>query len=220
MPIFAENKSKPIELVPAGNHIGRAFQMIQIGTITEVIMGKTVTHSKVRIGWELPAMLKVFKEENGKQPYIISQEYTLSMHEKSSMRKMLASWRGKDFTEEEAKKFDITKLLGIPCLLNIIHKPKKTDPSSMYQAISGITPVPKGMKVPAQINKTFLLAYDNFDYDLYNQLPDFIKTTMQTSQEYRKLNSPGITDVAQDEYDFLNSGQPDLNGDNFNDLPF
>lgn len=170
-------------------------------------MGKEVQAKKVRIGWELPTELKVFKEERGEQPLVISKEYTLSMNEKANLRKDLKSWRGKDFTEDEAKSFDITKLIGAPCMLNIIHKPKVSDPNSFYEQIAGITPMPKGMKAPAQINKNFILSYDSFSQESFDSLPDFIKTKMQGSLEYNSMKNPhskvladanGHDDIADD----------------------
>lgn len=156
MSINATNNSAPRELIPAGNYIARCYQMIHIGTVMESFQGENKLMNKVRIGWELPTETKVFKEENGEQPFVISQEYTLSMHEKSTLRKMLASWRGKDFTEEQSKSFDITTLIGVPCMLNIIHKPSK-DGTKMYQAIGSISPMPKGIQCPEQVNKTAIL---------------------------------------------------------------
>lgn len=190
MPILATSTGTQRELIPAGNYIGRCYQMIEIGTVTEVILGTPKTLKKVRIGWELPTELKVFNEEKGEQPCVISKEFTLSMHEKSSLRAVLKSWRGKDFTEDEARSFDITKLLGVPCMINIIHRPGKTDPSKMYQEIAGITGIPKGMKVPDQINPLMVLSYDKFDADLFDKLPDFIKDKMKGSVEYSAMKQP------------------------------
>jgi len=190
MAILATTNSAPREPIAAGNYPARCYQMIQIGTITEVINGEVKQLNKVRIGWELPTELKVFKEENGEQPLVISEEYTLSMHEKSSLRKMLASWRGKDFSEEEAKSFDITKLLGKECMINIIHKPSKKDASRVYEKIGSVSGIPKGMYVPAQINPTKVLSYDNFDYALYESLPDFVKDKIKGSLEFAAMQQP------------------------------
>jgi len=183
MPITATNTQTQREPIPAGNYIARCYQMIEIGTVKETILGKDKISPKVRIGWELPTELKVFKEENGEQPCVISKEYTLSMAEKANLRIALKSWRGKDFTEDEAKSFDITKLLGVPCMINIIHKPSK-DGLKIYEEISGITPLPKGIDCPPQFNKTLLLSYDSFDIDVFNKLPDFIRNKMMGSLEY------------------------------------
>ena len=197
MAIYATSTGTQRELIPAGNYIARCYQMIEIGTVSEFILGENKILKKVRIGWELPTELKVFNEERGEQPCVISKEFTLSMHEKSALRAALKSWRGKDFTEEEARSFDITKLLGVPCMINIIHKPAKSDPTKIYQEISGITSVPKGIPVPDQINKTFCLSYDNFDEDLFNNLPDFIKDKMKGSIEYAALKQPNSIHVSE-----------------------
>ena len=190
MSIIASNSAQQRELIPAGNYIARCYQMIHIGTVQELIMGEVKTVNKVRIGWELPEERRVFKTENGEQPFVISKEFTLSMHEKSNLRKTLASWRGKDFSEDEVKSFDITKLLGVPCMLNVIHKQGKRDPSKIYEEIAGVSPLPKSVKCPKQENAMLVLDYTNFDYDVYNKLPDFIKDKIKGSDEYKKLQNP------------------------------
>lgn len=211
MAINATSNGTRRELIPAGNYIARCYQMIHIGTVMEQFKGETKAMNKVRIGWELPTELKVFKEENGEQPCVISKEYTLSMHEKATLRKMLASWRGKDFTEEEAKCFDITKLLGVPCMLNIIHTPSKTDPTTMYETISSITPLPKGVNCPPQITASRVWDYDAPDMELLAHLPDFIKDKIKTSEEYNRLIAPNHTDMSA-------SSTP--SPENVDDLPF
>jgi len=192
------NGNTPRELIPTGNYIARCYKMIHIGTVEEIILGEKKVLNKVRIGWELPTELRVFNEEKGEQPLVIDKEFTLSLYEKSALRGVLKSWRGKDFTEEEAKCFDITKLLGVQCMINIIHKPSKRDASKIYEEIAGITAVPKGITVPAQINSTFCLDYDNFDESKFNSLPDFIKQKMQTSMEYSVLIQPNHREFKSD----------------------
>jgi len=190
MAITAKDNRPPRELIEAGNYIARCYQMIEIGTVKEDFNGKEKTLTKVRIGWELPTELKVYKEENGEQPRVISEEYTLSMADKATLRAVLQSWRGKTFTEDEAKNFDITKLLGVPCMLNIIHKASKADASKVYEKISSITPLPKGMACPTAINPVFVLSYDNFDEEKFTALPDFIKDKIKSSDEYKAMIAP------------------------------
>lgn len=196
MAINATNNGTKRELIPSGNYIARCYQMIHIGTVIEMYKGEPKTMNKVRIGWELPTELRVFKEENGEQPCVISKEYTLSLNEKATLRKVLASWRGKDFTEEEARCFDITKLLGVPCMLNIIHTPSKTDNTTMYETISSITPLPKGVTCPPQVNNNKVWDYDAPDMELLANLPDFIKDKIKTSEEYNRLIAPNHTDMS------------------------
>lgn len=216
MAINASNNGTKRELIPAGNYVARCYQMIHIGTIMESYMGEAKLLNKVRIGWELPTEKRVFKEENGEQPFVISKEYTLSLNEKSNLRKILASWRGKDFTEKEAKSFDITALVGKPCLLNVIHKHGVADPSKIYEDIASITPVPKGMTVPPQINPSFVLDYDNFLMEKFELLPDFIKDKMRGSHEFTALKHPTVKSVenSEDAEELESISEP------IDDLPF
>lgn len=192
MPIIAENNSTPRVLIPAGNHIARCVEMIHIGTIMETTgqyAGKFM--NKVRLTWETPDEQHDFGK--GMQPFMVSKEFTLSMSEKATLRKMLESWRGKPFTEDQAKKFDVTALLGKPCMLSVIHKVSKT--GSTYADISGIAGLPKGFECPAQINPSKVLEYDNWMQDVFDSLPDFVKNKVITSQEYHALNNPGVTET-------------------------
>lgn len=187
------------ELIPAGNYIARCYQLIEIGTVTDIVMGKTSTSKKVRIGWELPDEMKVFDEKIGPQPRVISVEYTLSTGKKATLRAMLASWRGKDFTEEEAKGFDITKLIGAGCMINIIHKAGVADPTKLYEKIAGITPLPKGVKLPAAINTPFILSYDAWELDKFAKLPEFISNRMKDSAEFKAMLNPQETHIGADD---------------------
>lgn len=171
--------------VPSGTHVARCYQMIELGTITEPYLGEMKTSKKVRIGWELPLETKEFKQGEGQKPYVISKDFTLSMHEKATLRKFLESWRGKAFTEEDAKKFDITKLIGAPCMMSVVEEAKE---GKSYSKISNVSTMPKGMVCPDQVNETFVLSYDAFDFDKFNTLPKFIKEKMEKSVEFKKIS--------------------------------
>ena len=182
--IASNNGGTSYEPIASGSYAARCYSMIHIGTIEETILGTTKRLNKVRITWELPTELKVFKEENGEQPHVISKEFTLSLHEKATLRNFLKNWRGKDFTEDEAKAFDIEKLVGAPCMLNITHK-KSKDGSKTYAEIGSVSTLPKGLTCPPQINESFIWTYENFDATKFGQLPDYLKNKMVNSDEYK-----------------------------------
>jgi hypothetical protein len=180
------------ELIEAGNYVARCYRMVEIGTCDEEFLGVKKQMHKVRIGWELPTELKIFKPENGEQPCVIDKEYTLSLAEKANLRKDLQSWRGKAFSEEEAEAFDITKLLGVPCMLNIIHVQGKKDPTKTYQAIGSVSPMPKGLICPAQVNETFVFDFENFDENKYLSLPEFLREQIAKTPEYKEAVSKTV----------------------------
>jgi len=211
MTIKAKNEQK--EITPHGNYIARCYSMIHLGTAVEFILGEEKILDKVRISWELPTELRVFIEEKGEQPMAISKEYTLSMHEKSNLRKDLEGWRGQGFTEDEIKEFDITNLLGIACMLSVIHKTAKSSGNN-YAIISSIASLPKGTDCPEQINKTFEFNFeDMFDIDVLENLPNFIKERIKKSNEYRQKMNPENTEINDP-----NSESTEVNDKD--DLPF
>lgn len=188
MPIIAEsNPTTHYEPIPAGTYLARCYSMIHMGTNIEDIMGEKKELNKVRITWELPTEMKIFNEEKGEQPCVISKEFTLSMHEKATLRKYLESWRGRGFTEDEARAFDITVLLGKACMLSIIHKVSKS--LKTYAEITSVSAIPKGMNCPPAINPEMEFSVLNFDAVKYESFPDFIKDKIRSSKEYRALQS-------------------------------
>jgi hypothetical protein len=202
------NNFEPIE---AGSYPARCYSMVNIGTVKENFQGDEKTMNKVRITWELPTELKVFKEENGEQPHVISKEFTLSLHEKATLRAFLKNWRGQDFTEEEAKAFDIEKLIGAACMLNITHK-KSKDGTKTYAEIGSVSRLPKGLECPEQINPSFVWTYEDFDAEKFNKLPEFLRNKMVTSVEYIQATS-GANEIQVVNSEVIKSEEE-------NDLPF
>ena len=46
------------------------------------------------------------------------------------------------------------------------------------------------MICPDQETKTLLLSYDSFDWNVFNNLPDFIKDKMKGSVEFAAMQQP------------------------------
>tara|TARA_R110001599_G_scaffold343853_1_gene566859 strand:+ start:3558 stop:4151 length:594 start_codon:yes stop_codon:yes gene_type:complete len=185
--------NKKFEPIPAGSYPARCYSMIEMGTNQETYQGVDKMVNKVRITWELPTEMQVFKEERGPEPRVISKEFSLSMHEKANLRGFLESWRGKSFTDNEATAFDVTNLLGVPCLLSITHKMAQN--GNTYANISSVSLLPKGMECPDMIQERQELSFDNFKEELFESLPDFIKEKIQTSQEYQSRNNESNNDL-------------------------
>jgi Putative quorum-sensing-regulated virulence factor len=184
MAIIAEStgSGKDFQPVEAGTYPARCYSMIYMGTLNEEFNGEKKEQKKVRLTFELPTEMKVFAEDKGEQPQVIGKDFTLSMHEKSGLRKFLGSWRGKSFTDDEAKSFDITKLLGIPCSLGISHKVSKT--GKTYAEITSVSTLMKGMPIADQINPSFEFSVLEFDKEKFDALPKFIREKVETSNEY------------------------------------
>lgn len=185
--ITAEKKGGDFKPIDPGTYVARCYSMIEIGTIETEFNGHKKKSHKVSIGWELPTETAVFNPDNGPEPYVVNKTYTLSMHEKSTLRKDLESWRGKKYTDAEAVAVDITKLISQPCLLTIVHDEKD---GKTYANVTGITKLMKGQTCPQQVNKTRILAYDDFNWDLFESLSDYMKDKIRSSEEFRAMKEP------------------------------
>ena len=136
MAIIAKgNNNEGFELIEAGVHLGLCYGVIDLGTQKVTFQNEIKLQRKVRILFELPNLKKEFKAGEGEKPFSISKEYTLSLDAKANLYKDLVSWRGKQFSEEELEGFDISKLLGKPCQIQIIHKQGKNGDYAAIQSL-------------------------------------------------------------------------------------
>jgi hypothetical protein len=195
--IKATKQESTFELVPIGNHLARVYRVIHIGTAPEAYMGEEQMMNKILIGFELCNEKKVFKEEKGEEPLVIGREFTLSMGKKSNLKKFVENMLGVALQDEEAYSFDIASLIGEACLLNVIHK--VSGKGNTYALIQGASPVPKGMIVPAQHNPAQKLDYEKFDEELYKSLPEYIRTKIGKTEEFKKMR--GFVDKSIEEID-------------------
>lgn len=62
-------------------------------------------------------------EENDKgQRMTVQQRYNATLNEKANLRKDLEAWRGKAFTVDEVRRFDIETLIGVNAMVNVVHR--------------------------------------------------------------------------------------------------
>jgi hypothetical protein len=145
-------------------------------------MGEEKDLHQVRVTWELPEEKAVFKEENGEQPFVLSKDYTLSLYEKANLRKDLESWRGKQFTEEELAGFDISKLIGVPCLLSVVHK--TTQKGKTFANISSVSSLAKGMTCAKQINPSVEYSIADGGNDVFRTFPKWLQQKIEEAHEW------------------------------------
>ena len=112
-------QKKEFKIAPVGSHLARLYRIIDLGTQTSEYMGQTKMLRKVKFFWELHG--DDLKTDDGK-PLIQTRNYTLSLGDKASLRKDLESWRGKSFTDDELRGFDISKLLDKWCMVTVQHR--------------------------------------------------------------------------------------------------
>lgn len=190
MGFVASDSGGNFKRVPPGVFIGRCYSIIDLGTqFTDGQYGPKAQH-KLKIGWELFG-----DDENGEpltvdvdgtqMPMTISKSYTVSLHEKSSMRRDLAAWRGRDFTEDEAKAFDVSKLVGAYCMINVTTSETN---NKTYSNVAGITPLPGALKhaKPAAVHKPVIFDLDAPDMKVFDTFHEKLQDAIKRSPEWAK----------------------------------
>jgi hypothetical protein len=137
----------------------------------------------VQVYWELPDELM----QDGR-PFVVSRRYTFSAGENSNFRKHLEAWRGKKFTAEDLKTFEVDKLLKKPCVLTLATEDKN---GKTNQNVIAISPPMKGSKIPTNtVNEAFCFALTDgmFAPSLMEKLSEKMQETIKKSPEYQALS--------------------------------
>lgn len=178
--IASTSSTTNYEPIPAGSHVARCVSIVDLGTQTTEYQGETKENHKVRITFETPLETKVFKEENGEQPHLISREFTVSFHPKASLRQFVESWFGKKMTKEEETGFNLLELLGKEALINVVHNESN---GKTYANIAGVSPLAKGMTCPEQVNQSIVFDIDSWDQAVYDNMPEWLQDKIMASPE-------------------------------------
>ena len=187
---------KEFKIAPTGSHLARLYRIIDLGTQKSEYMGKVNMLRKVKFFWELHG--DDLKTDDGK-PLIQTRNYTLSLGEKASLRKDLESWRGKSFTDDELRGFDLTNLLDKWCMITVQHR--ESNGKSYADAVA-VTPVPAVVAkagLPEGVNTTLLFDMQKFDQAVFDGLSDGLKNQIMQSSEFQNKNRKVHNAIEDDE---------------------
>ena len=187
---------KEFKIAPTGSHLARLYRIIDLGTQKSEYMGKVNMLRKVKFFWELHC--DDLKTDEGK-PLIQTRNYTLSLGEKASLRKDLESWRGKSFTDDELRGFDLTNLLDKWCMITVQHRESN---GKTYADAVAVTPVPAVVAkagLPSGVNPTLLFDMQKFDQAVFDSLSDGLKNQIMQSAEFQNKNRKVHNAIEDDE---------------------
>jgi hypothetical protein len=91
---------------------------------------------KTRLVWQLD------KEDKDGRRFEVMGTYTASLHEKAKLRQHLESWRGRRFTDEELKGFELEQIVGVNCQIQVVHNVSAN--GKVYANVQAIVPLGKG----------------------------------------------------------------------------
>jgi len=183
--IVATQGTNEFPKVPTGVHNARCVRVIDLGTQRNDYGGNITYKRQVLIIWEVP------DQTANDVPMTISKFYTLSLHEKSNLGMDLVSWRGRPFTEQEKQGFDITKLIGVPCQINVMHN------DSGKEKISSVMPLGKDTKINEQYHESISFSIDDFQKgqrEQFNKLSEGIRKMILRSKELDGIDTSDLGD--------------------------
>jgi len=174
--------------VPQGMHLARCYRVIDLGTQDSTYLGTVKKLAKVMLQFEVHG-----EDDAGKaivtakgEPMSISKNFTLSLAEKATLRKDLQTWRGREFTEDELRGFELKNVLGAWAMVSVIKAAGSNGKD--YTNIAAIMSVPPAIKkagMPQGHNDLKLFSIDEPDMTLFDSFSNGLKEKIQKSPEWQ-----------------------------------
>lgn len=166
--IASDNGGQSIPKLEGGVYTAVSSAIIDLGQQTSEKFGKT--QRKFMMLWNV---IGEEVEVNGqKLARTMSKEYSFSLNEKSTLRKDLQAWRGKVFTDEELRGFNLLNIINKPCQLQILLEEKN---GKQYNNIASIMALPKGMTVNL-LEDTYYFDFEDVEtWRNWNKIPTWIQ---------------------------------------------
>ena len=202
--------------VSPGMHLARCYRIVDMGTQKSEFQGQVKHLQKVMLQFEVHG-----EDDDGKplvtakgEPMSISKNFTLSLAEKATMRKDLQAWRGRDFTPEELRGFELKNVLGAWAMITASKAVGNN--GKEYTNIVSINPVPMAIKkagLPEGFNKLAMFVISNPDMELFETFGNGLKEKITSSPEWRARSPATGTQPAPNR---PSSGFDDMD----DDIPF
>ena len=125
----------------------------------------------------------------------------MDMHIKSTLRNVLKTWRGREFTGDELKGFDLKDVLGTPCLLQITHY--STAEGMKRAMVSSVSKLPKAMAALDGEKKKVFFDCEESDLSILEDIPSYFVERIKESNTYKNRisieNAGEIEDLDDEE---------------------
>lgn len=173
--------------VPPGMHLARCYRVVDLGTQKTEWQGQVKHLQKIMIQFEVHG-----EDDQGKplvtskgEPMSISKNYTLSLAEKATLRKDLQTWRGRDFTADELRGFELKNILGHWAMLSVAKSMGNN--GKEYTNIMSVNPVPAAIKkagLPEGVNTPALFSIEDPDMELFETFSKGLKEKITATPEW------------------------------------
>lgn len=197
--VSESGNSNSIPILEEGTYAAVCYMLVDLGLQFNKNYGNS--SRKVLIGWEIAD--EYVEVDGEKKPRVFSARYTASLNEKAVLRKDLAAWRGRAFTEAELAEFNLCNIIGAPCMIQIIHN--EASNGKTYANLASIMKLPKGMTVPKMTLEPVIYDIDESDPAEVDKLPEWIATTVKSSESYQQRLNANFNAASVPEFEELES---------------
>ena len=137
----------------------------------------------VKIVWEL---VGITVEVDGEQkPRQLSRDFRIAVSKKSTLRAVLSSWNGRQYTDDEFRELDLFDQLGLPCQLNVV-----LNDTGEYANVDSVIPLPRGMPVPTTSSALLRWDMDQWSDEAFGELPEWAQEKIKKSTQYQQMHAP------------------------------
>jgi len=160
--MLVSETSGSYQLAPVGVYSAVCTRLINMG-MQETAYG--LKH-QIHLAFEIDEMMDA-NDKGEQRPFLMMQNYTLSLNEKARLRLDLQAWRGRAFTAEELAGFDLKTVLGKPLQISVVHSA-----DGQYANIGSMMPLGRGMQPLAPVGDLIYinsLPADNSGFELLSE---------------------------------------------------
>jgi hypothetical protein len=160
MSYIVKDNKKEYTPAPEGLHQAVCIDVVDLG-IQKTFYGDKV---QIEIRWVIEEI-----DPKTNKPHMLLKRFTPSLHKKANLRSTLEAWRGKKFTDEELKGFDIEKLLGANCQVQVIHN--IAGEGEVYANVQAVVPIAKNA-ARLEIPSDYIRVAEREKRDEFERNPD------------------------------------------------
>lgn len=177
MSLIATEGKEKAPIMEEGIHAAVCSKVVDLGIQYSPIYNNS--YPKVRIFWEVPDQtLEINGQIVNRE---ISKDFTSSLNEKSKLRQFLQSWRGKAFTPEELQGFDLRKILGAGCQIQVLHRASE---KGIYANVENVIALPKGTPIAKPTNTIYFDMDVPETYASFYALPSFVQEKISKAENF------------------------------------
>jgi hypothetical protein len=138
MSIIAKKPESNFIPAPAGTFAAVCVDVIDLGLMANQFRPESAPQPKIRVVWQLAERMPEGR------PYLVSRMYTLSLHDRSTLRQHIEAWVG-PLSAAQLEGFDVETLIGRASLLSIVQTERD---GTVFANVDSVLRLPKNMPVP------------------------------------------------------------------------